>query len=202
MASSDRCSVCRKGAGTCCCPGCKAYFCDDDFKDHRGMLINKLDELSIDRNDLEENIKKATSYHQSDTLLLTQIDEWQQTTIEKVKQAAEQARQQVLQIMNLKREEITKQFQTMSQEMKQLRDTKGVVEYDLTRLKQQIDQLDEDLEELFQPSTIELNVKKSDEIEWNHIIYVEERPVHSKEWRQVQSEGEHLDGFCNESFKY
>jgi chromosome segregation ATPase len=189
MASLDRCSVCRKGAGTCFCPGCKAYFCDDDFKDHRGMLINELDELTVDRNDLQKKLNRITSNKETGGHLLSQIDEWQQTTIEKVKQVAEQARQQIFQIMNLKREEITRQFQTMTQEITQLRDTRGVVEHDLARLKQHIDQLNEDLEELSQPSTIEVNTKQCDQIEWDRMMYVEEKPAYTG-GKQLQSQSE------------
>jgi uncharacterized phage infection (PIP) family protein YhgE len=196
MASSDCCSVCRKGAGTSICRGCKELFCDDDFKDHRGMLINKLDELTADRNDLQEKINKATSHNQSSSSFLSRIDEWQQATIEKVKQAAEQARQQVSQIINSKREDITRQFQTMSQNMKQLRDTKGVVEHDLARLKQQIEQLNEDLKQLSQPPTVELNVKQSDKIEWHRMICVEEKPVYAaNEQSQSQPRGKHVNRF-------
>ena len=70
MASSNRCSVCPKGAGTCYCPGCKAYFCGKDFVAHRAMLVNGLDELTADRNELQENINKANSRkHSGDSLL-------------------------------------------------------------------------------------------------------------------------------------
>ena len=177
MASSDYCSVCRKIEGTSICRGCKELFCDDDFKDHRGMLINKLDELTVDRNELQEKINKTTSHNQSGNSLLSRIDEWQRTTIEKVKQAAEQARQQVLEIMNSKREEITRQFQTMSQRMKELRDKKNVVERDLAQLKQQIDQLNEDLKQLSQPPTVELNMKQSDQTEWHRMICIEQNQL-------------------------
>ena len=135
MASSNRCSVCPKGAGTCFCPGCKAYFCDKDFRNHRGMLVNGLDEITVERNELQEKINKAKPQKQSGSSILSRIDEWQQITIDKVIQAAEQARQQVLKIMNSKREEITREFQTLSQELEQLRETEGVLEQDLTRLK-------------------------------------------------------------------
>ncbi len=53
----------------------------------------------------------------------------------------------------------------MSEEMKELRDTKGVVEEDLTRLKQQIEQLNEDLKQLSQPPSVKLDMKQSDQIE-------------------------------------
>ncbi len=175
MASSNRCSVCPKGGGTCFCPGCKAYFCDKDFRHHRRMLVDGLDELTVNRNDLQEKINKISSEKQSGSLLLSRIDEWQQVTIEKVKQTAQQARQQVLKIMNSKQEEIKRQFQTLSQEFEHLRETEGVLEQDLARLKQQIDQLNKDLEQLSQPLAVELNMQQSDQIVWNRLIYVEEK---------------------------
>ena len=49
MASSNCCSVCPKGAGTCYCPGCSAYFCNKDFRAHRAMLVNGLEELKEDQ---------------------------------------------------------------------------------------------------------------------------------------------------------
>ncbi|CAF0864294.1 unnamed protein product [Rotaria sordida] len=177
MASSNRCSICGKRAGTCFCPGCKTHFCDDDFQSHRGILLNELDGLTIDRNDLQAKLNEAASNKQPSEHLLAQIDEWQRTTIEKVKQAAELARQQVFKIANSKREEITRQFQTLSQELKELRDTKGVVEQDLIRLKQEIHQLNEDLKQVAQSSTIELSMEQSDKIVWQHMIYVEEKSV-------------------------
>jgi DNA repair exonuclease SbcCD ATPase subunit len=203
MASSNRCSVCPKGAGTCFCPGCKAYFCDKDFKQHREMLFNSLDELTVDRNDLQEKINKASSKKQFGSSLLSRIDEWQEITIGKVKQAAEQARQQALKIMNSKREEITRQFQTLSQELEQLRETEGVLEQDLARLKQQIGQLNKGLEQLSQPSVGELNVKQSDQIVWNRMIYVEEKSAHADyQQHRPQLRGQYLNRFYNEFFKH
>jgi vacuolar-type H+-ATPase subunit I/STV1 len=139
------------------------------------MLVDGLDELTVNRNDLQEKINKISSEKQSGSLLLSRIDEWQQVTIEKVKQTAQQARQQVLKIMNSKQEEIKRQFQTLSQEFEHLRETEGVLEQDLARLKQQIDQLNKDLEQLSQPLAVELNMQQSDQIVWNRLIYVEEK---------------------------
>ena len=167
--------MCQKNAGTCCCPGCNAYFCDDDFGNHRKMLTDELDGIIAERNELAEKFKRVTLLEKRDNSLLSQIDEWQETIIEKVKKVAEQARQQVLNVVNFQQGEVSKQFQTISQELKQLKDTKGAVEQSLTRLKQQINELNEDLDKISQSSTIELNTKQSDHIVWDRMIYVEEK---------------------------
>jgi chromosome segregation ATPase len=179
MASSSHCSVCPKGAGSCYCPGCKAYFCNKDFRNHREMLAHGLDELTVNRNELQEKINKASSHKHSGSSLLSRIDAWQDDTIQKVKQAAQQARQQVLKIINSKREEITRQFQALSKEMEQLRETEDVLEQDLSRLKNQIKQLHKGLENVSQSPTIELNMKQSEQITWHRMIYVEDRSVSS-----------------------
>ncbi|CAF3870847.1 unnamed protein product [Rotaria sp. Silwood1] len=192
MATSNRCSICRKRAGTCFCPGCKAYFCDDDFHSHRGLLLNELDGLTVDRNELQAKINEAASNKRSANQFLAQIDEWQQKTIEKVKEAAALVRQQVSKIMNFKLEEITGQFQTLSQELQELRESKGVVEQDLTRLKEEIRRLNEDLEQVAQSPAIKLNTKQSDQIVWQRMIYAEENSVNLvNQTRQTKPIGEY-----------
>ena len=179
MASSNRCSVCPKGAGTCYCPGCNAYFCKKDFRNHQDMLINRLDELTADRNELQEKFSKTSSQKNSGNSLLARIDAWQEETIQKVKQAASQARQQALKIINSKQEEINKQFQILSQELEKLRETEDVLEGDLSRLKNQIEQVNKDLEKLSQPPAVELNIKQTEQIVWHRMIYVEDRSTSS-----------------------
>ncbi|CAF1204785.1 unnamed protein product [Rotaria sp. Silwood1] len=192
MATSNRCSICRKRAGTCFCLGCKAIFCDDDFHNHRGLLLNELDGLTVDRNELQAKINEAASNKKSDNQFLAQIDEWQRKTIEKIKAAAELIRQQVFKIMNSKLEEITVQFQTLSQELQELQETKGAVEQDLTRLKEEIRRLNEDLQQAAQSPTIYLNTKQSDQIVWEGMIYIEENSVNLvNQMCQTKSIGDH-----------
>lgn len=212
MASSNRCSTCQKNPGISFCPGCKAYFCDKDFKAHRGILVRDLDRAGTDRNELQGKIKKVKSLKQPGNLLLTRIDEWQQLTIEKVKQAAQQARQQVVKIMNSKRDEITREFQTLTEEIECLKDSESVLEPDLINLKRDLSRLNKDVEQFFQPSTIEVNMKQSDQIVWNHMIYVEEKSLQPVQQQlqvvqpqlqtvQPQPKSKYLDRFYNKILK-
>ncbi|CAF3763546.1 unnamed protein product [Rotaria sp. Silwood1] len=192
MATSNRCSICRKRTGTSICPGCKVLFCNEDFNSHRELLLNELYGLTVDRNELQAKINEAASNKKSANQFLEQIDEWQRKTIEKVKEAADLARQQVSKIMNFKLEEITEQFQTLSQELKELQETKDFVEQDLTRLKEEIRRLNEDLEQVAQSPAIKLNTKQSDQIVWQRMIYVEENSVDLvNQTRQTKPIGEH-----------
>ena len=81
------------------------------------MLINELDELTASRNELQEKINRTNMQKNSHNSLLSQIDAWQEETIQKVKQAADQARQQALAFIRSTQEGIKKQFQTLSHEL-------------------------------------------------------------------------------------
>jgi chromosome segregation ATPase len=172
MATQDHCSVCEKGKGAYFCIGCKKHFCKKDFQNHREILTNELDRFVEDRNALQETITKATQQKDISSPLFSQIDQWQKITIEKVKQTADQARQNVRQILHSKRAEITSNFEKFSKELIQLKETEDFAEQDLKRLKQTIDQLTQGVKKLAQPSEIELHVDESQEIEWNRLIYV------------------------------
>ncbi|CAF4142535.1 unnamed protein product [Rotaria magnacalcarata] len=202
MISANCCLTCRKCDGTCFCPGCKSYFCDDDFISHRGMLINKLDGLTVDRNDLQEKINVAASNLGSGQHITEKIDEWERITTEKVKQVAEMAKKQVLRIINSKQEEITIRFHNLSQELKERRVKKSVVEQDIARLRQEIDQIKKDLTKLAQTPTIELNMKQNDEIKWDRMIYVEEKSENvDYHLRQREPTGKYSSRIQTENFK-
>ncbi|CAF1064057.1 unnamed protein product [Adineta ricciae] len=190
MATRNKCSVCTKNAGTSICPGCQAYFCDNDFKDHRGKLINELDGLVIERNLLQEKINKTNMNKAQNNTFLSQIDEWQQTTIEKVKQVADQARKQVLEVMNSELRNITTKLEELTQELKQLTDTKDVLEQDLVKLKEDVNRLNNTVAQLTKPSTITLNVTNSAQIQWNQMIFVEQIRVQTKKQPTGQSQQE------------
>ncbi|CAF4144432.1 unnamed protein product, partial [Rotaria magnacalcarata] len=187
MISSNYCSACYECDDTCYCSGCKDYFCDDDFKSHREMLINELDEFTADRKDLQKNINEGNSNQRSVLDITATFDEWEERTIEKVKQAAELAKKQVVKIINSNQEESAIRFRNISKELDDRRVKKSVLEHDITRLKQEIYQLKEDVIRMIQTSTIELNMKQGDEIEWNEMMYVEKKSVTlCNRWHQLK----------------
>lgn len=196
MSSLERCSICEKGKGTCLCVGCKAYFCEIHFNEHRGMLFNELDELVEDRNDLRDKINKITEYNKSNDLVLIQIDEREQNTVKEVKQAAEQARRKATQTqtMNFKRDQIKKQFEKISQVLIQYRETRDFDEQDLTQLKQAMRQICEDLKQLSESPAVEMYVTELDQIIWNQ---PEDKKNESSgtenKFNLIQTTGNHLN---------
>ena len=133
MTSSNQCSVCQKAVGVCICVGCKACFCGHDFENHRGGLLHELDVLSEDSNILRDKVNKTPENNELNNPILLRIDQWEQITIEKVKQAAGEARKNATELVESKRKELTDHFEALSHELQELRKTQGFIEQDLTR---------------------------------------------------------------------
>ncbi len=58
--------------------------------------------------------------------------------------------------------------------MIQRKESEDFVEDDLTRFKQKLRQVNENMKELAYPLTIVLNTKQTDQMKWTRLIYVEE----------------------------
>ncbi len=186
MAASNRCFTCEKAPGAYFCTGCKVYFCMKDLKNHHGQLLNDLDVLAEDRNGLQEKINQAIQQNPPPDRLLSQIDEWQKATIEKVKHAADQARQQVNTILNARRSVILSKFEKFSKDLIHLKETEEFVHDDLTRLQGMIQDLNQDLQQLAHPSSIELCTEESNQVVWNCLIYVEQTPTHTQNQQRFE----------------
>lgn len=171
MATSKRCSMCPKGAGTYFCTGCNVYFCKKDFQSHRQTLGNELDGCIEDRNILQEKIAASTEQRGLYNPLLLQINEWEVATIEKVKQAAERVRQDVMQLLKSKREEITSAFDKLSKELIELKETEDFAEQDLKRFRETLNRFNADLKKLTEQTSIELHMEESQKVAWNRLIY-------------------------------
>ncbi len=175
MAASKSCSKCEKGRGTSFCVGCQAYFCRRCHEQHRQEMANQLEGFIGNHNELRQQINKKTEEKNFDSSLLIEIEDWQTKTIEKVKRVAEQAKQQVVKLLNSKKTEIKSEFEKFSEELIQLKENDDFLEYDLERLKQTVDQLNQKLKELSKQPEIELCKEQSDEIEWDSLIYIRDK---------------------------
>jgi chromosome segregation ATPase len=200
MAKANRCSTCQKQSGPMHCTGCDAYFCAKDFRGHREILFNEMEGLVEKRNDLQEKINKTTQKNDSNSSLIEEINKWEKLIIEQVKKVAETARQEAFQLLNSKRVKITYEFKTFSEELADLKESENFVEQDLASLKQKIREFHQDLTQLTQPVTIELNTKQSDGIQWNRLIYVQEKSTSAEcQQSQQQAAGTFLISYLNET---
>jgi chromosome segregation ATPase len=184
MATSNYCSVCNKELGPMYCTGCNEYFCWKDLKSHREKMFTEMDKIVEERNRLQDEINNIAQDNNQTSPLIDHIDQWRDITIEKVKLVAAQARQQAIQLLNSKRTKVNTDFKSFSQELAHLQETENYVEYDLTRLNQMINQFKQNVGQSVQPATIKLNTEQSNEIDWDHLIYVEEEPTYTDNQQQ------------------
>jgi hypothetical protein len=101
-----------------------------------------------------------------------------------VKEAADRARQQVFIIMNTKCTEIATKFETFSKELVHMKETEEFVHDDLTRFQQMIQDLNQDLKQLVHPPSVELRTEQSNQVDWNRLIYVEQKASHTEDQEQ------------------
>jgi hypothetical protein len=157
------------------CTGCDEYFCWKDFKTHREGMFTLMDKIVEERNRLQDEINNGIQHNDQQNPLIEQIDKWEKSIIEKVKQVAAHARQQASISLNAKRVKINTEFKSFSEELAHLKESENYVERDLTRLDQMISQFKQDLKQSTQSTTIVLRTEKSDAINWESLIYVEEK---------------------------
>jgi hypothetical protein len=194
MATSKQCSICNK-LGPMHCTGCDEYFCSKDFKTHREGIFNEMDKIVEERNRLQDVINNTVQSNDQQNPVIEQINQWQNNIIEKVKQVAAQARQQAIQLLNSKRMKINTEFNDFSQELAHLKESEDYVEHDLRRLNQMISQFEQDLRQSTQQTTIEIHTEQSDEINWDSLIYVEEKETSTNNQQRQQQAASKLNSY-------
>jgi chromosome segregation ATPase len=177
------------------CTGCYEYFCLKDFKTHREGIFTEMDKIVEERNRLQDVINNTVQSNDQQNPVIEQINQWQNNIIEKVKQVAAQARQQAIQLLNSKRVKINTEFKNFSQELAHLKESKDYVEHDLRRLNQMISQFKQDLGQSTQETAIKIHTEKSDEINWNSLIYVEEKEISTNNQQRQQQTASKLNSY-------
>jgi uncharacterized Fe-S cluster-containing radical SAM superfamily protein len=94
--SKTPCATCAsKAAGILRCEGCLQIFCRKHLNEHRDLLSHQLDEIVLEHDTLQQTIVENKSEQNKQHHILNQIDKWEQDSIVKIQQIAEEARQQV-----------------------------------------------------------------------------------------------------------
>jgi hypothetical protein len=173
MATTKQCSMCAKQVESVYCNGCDGYFCWKDMKTHREGMFIAMDKLVEEHNYLQDQLNKAIQPSNQQNPVIEQINVWEKNVITKVKQAAAQARQQAIELLNAKRIKISTEFESFTKELARLKDSEDYVEHDLTRLNQMISQFKQDLKDSTQTNKIVLRTEQSNMISWEKLIFVE-----------------------------
>jgi hypothetical protein len=123
-----------KGKGTFKCEGCSQIFCSKHSIDHRHELIQKLEEIELTRDLVYQTFLEQSQQH----LLLDQINQWEQKSIDKIHQTAEEARNRILQeTVNLEQK-----LKDITNQLRQAHEDDDFVEIDLDQWTQKLHELE------------------------------------------------------------
>ncbi len=152
-AGRSRCVRCSKETAILKCGGCTQDFCYHHFVDHREELNIQLEEVEVNRDLFRQTLSEQTAEPEKH-LLIKQIDQWECDSIEKIRQAAQEARQILLQNTTttyIKHIEV--KLNKLTDQIRQGREENDFVETDLRHWNEQLTEL---TKELNKPSNISL----------------------------------------------
>ncbi|CAF1423871.1 unnamed protein product [Adineta steineri] len=149
-AGKARCVTCGKEKSTVRCDGCSQPFCMNHFGHHRQELDKQLGEIEVSRDLFRQTLTEQSAKPENQTLII-QINQWEQDSIAKVRQTANEARQTILQHTTKYLTEIEIKLNTLTKELRESREENDFIEADLQRWKTQLTEMTNELDK---PSTI------------------------------------------------
>ncbi|CAF0741953.1 unnamed protein product [Adineta ricciae] len=133
---SQCCITCGKTAGVFLCPGCSETFCLVHTSEHRHLLEQQLDEIILKEKNLTEN---TTDQHQRS--LMEQVDQWEQQSIDKIHQTANNIRNQLVQHAHGYSHTIGEDLILLKKKLKHARDSGNYFEKDIREWTERLSQL-------------------------------------------------------------
>ncbi|UJR14398.1 hypothetical protein I4U23_001395 [Adineta vaga] len=134
------CVICQKVAGIFTCRGCGNDFCYRHVAVHRQELSKEMEDLTNNHNLLQQTIheqKVDPNRHP----LIEEINVWEQESIEKIHQAASDARRQVITVTNTDHTKLLEDLHSLATVLSTARNEDDYVETDLKEWKEKLEEL-------------------------------------------------------------
>ncbi|CAF0712144.1 unnamed protein product [Adineta steineri] len=147
-----RCVTCGKEKSTVLCDGCSQPFCYNHLRDHRQELDKQLDEIEVSHDLFRQTLTDQSTKPETQALV-KQIDEWEQDSIAKIRQTANDARQLILQHSTKYLTDIEIKLNKLTEQLRESRAENDFFEADLQRWNKQLTQMNKELDK---PSTIKI----------------------------------------------
>ena len=139
-----RCATCGKGNAILKCGGCAQDFCYNHFGDHRQQLNTRFEEIEVTRDVFRQTLSEQMATTQKNSLM-QQIDHWEKESIDKIRKAAEEARQILRRHTNKHFQQVEVTLNNLTDQLRQSRGENDFVETDLHRWNKQLTQLTNEL---------------------------------------------------------
>jgi hypothetical protein len=143
MATSTQCSICKE-TSTFLCNGCSKNFCFDHLTEHQQLLNEQLHSIQDDYNQFRQfiiDIKENPQKHP----LITKIDQWENESIHKIKQTAQQCREELINYTNQNIYQIEIKLNDSNEEIIPNQKKNDFNEISLNNFKQKLEKLKQEL---------------------------------------------------------
>jgi predicted transcriptional regulator len=150
--ATTKCSTCNKEGRTYLCQGCSANFCLNCLTKHHQTHIVELDGIGNNHN----NLRKRLDDQKEDPKkrpLIQQINRWENDSVNKIRQAAEEFRKTLKEYTDKSIPEIEKKLNDIAEQIRKTREDDQFNEIDLDELKEKLQKL---AKEFDQPSNISI----------------------------------------------
>ena len=155
---STKCFTCKEETTTYPCPGCSNHFCLTDLIKHQEELKLQFHEIEHQRNEFVQMINDQQKTIPNNHPAIIQINLWEQKSIEKIKQTAQEQRQIVQQSIHGYLPQIQTQFNDFTQQIQQINKKKDFNEKVLEKLQIQLKEIQQQIN---QPTNIQINEDSS-----------------------------------------
>lgn len=139
-----RCGICSKENATIKCQGCSQTFCYNHVTDHRQQLNKELEDVTITCDFIRETLTEQTTDSQKHPLM-QKINQWEQESIAKIRQTAEEARQLLVKHTIGPTAEIEVKLSKVTNQIRQCREDNNFFETDLRQWKESLTKLKDKL---------------------------------------------------------
>ncbi|CAF5155127.1 unnamed protein product, partial [Rotaria sp. Silwood1] len=144
ISSKVLCVVCNKGKGSFKCEGCLRMFCPKHSNDHRNDLSKQLEEIVVARDLIQQTLIQQMEDPQQHPLV-KKINQWEQESIVKIRQAAEEARNRLIKTTTEYTNDLKKKLNNLSDELRQSQEDNDFIETDLQQWIQKLEELKKEL---------------------------------------------------------
>ena len=144
--SRSYCFICEKERVTYKCDGCSKRYCKQHIKDHENELELELDQIENERNIFRQTLSEQVEQSNKDHLiqqhdLIQRINQWEQHSINKIQQTAEENRQLISKLMNKHFQKIEIDLNFLTHEIKETRQESDFNELNLIDLRNKLERL-------------------------------------------------------------
>lgn len=196
MATQTNCIVCVKKKGSFACAGCSQYYCIKHLNEHEGNFKEQLSRLETQHDELRDSNKDLRDSPSKHPLMI-EIEQWEMTSIDRIKQVANQCKESLSKYMKTSFHVSNAKLDSLAEWMKKLREDNDFNELDLNPIEQKLNQLRKEITQLSnfvlerQPTSfinfISLRIK-SGEIQLL-VFFLGENFAEKHEWHARQSRG-------------